>query len=109
MKEDPEFVRRAKDWGGGFIVGGENYGQGSSREHAALAPLAQGIGEQVERAAGHAHSGRVGQHVKLLVGRIDLSNRPSTRSFAHFGDATSQLDSLTVSRVGKGCRQVGPV
>jgi aconitate hydratase len=43
MKEDPEFVRRAKDWGGGFIVGGENYGQGSSREHAALAPLALGI------------------------------------------------------------------
>jgi aconitase A len=43
MKEDPEFVRRARDWGGGFVVGGENYGQGSSREHAALAPLALGI------------------------------------------------------------------
>jgi aconitate hydratase len=43
MKEDPEFVQRAKDWGGGFIVGGENYGQGSSREHAALAPLALGV------------------------------------------------------------------
>jgi aconitate hydratase len=38
MKEDPEFVSRAKKWGGGFIVAGENYGQGSSREHAALAP-----------------------------------------------------------------------
>ncbi len=38
MKEDPEFVGRAKKWGGGFIVAGENYGQGSSREHAALAP-----------------------------------------------------------------------
>jgi aconitate hydratase len=43
MKEDPEFVRRAKEWGGGFIVAGENYGQGSSREHAALAPLALGV------------------------------------------------------------------
>jgi len=43
MKEDPDFVRRAKDWDGGFIVGGENYGQGSSREHAALAPLALGV------------------------------------------------------------------
>jgi aconitate hydratase len=43
MKEDPEFVRRAREWGGGFIVGGENYGQGSSREHAALAPLALGV------------------------------------------------------------------
>jgi aconitate hydratase len=43
MKEDQGFVQRAKDWGGGFIVGGDNYGQGSSREHAALAPLALGV------------------------------------------------------------------
>jgi aconitate hydratase len=42
-KEDPEFVARAKEWGGGFIVGGDNYGQGSSREHAALAPLQLGV------------------------------------------------------------------
>jgi aconitate hydratase len=43
MKEDPDFVRRAKEWQGGFIVAGENYGQGSSREHAALAPLQLGV------------------------------------------------------------------
>src|SRR5712691_4261563 len=42
-KEDPGFVSRAKEWGGGFIVGGDNYGQGSSREHAALAPLQLGV------------------------------------------------------------------
>jgi aconitate hydratase len=42
-KEDPGFVTRAKEWGGGFIVGGDNYGQGSSREHAALAPLQLGV------------------------------------------------------------------
>jgi len=35
---DKGFARRALEKGGGFIVGGENYGQGSSREHAALAP-----------------------------------------------------------------------
>ncbi len=40
---DPEFPRRAKENGGGFIVGGSNYGQGSSREHAALAPLQLGV------------------------------------------------------------------
>ena len=40
---DPEFPARAKANGGGFIVGGVNYGQGSSREHAALAPLYLGI------------------------------------------------------------------
>jgi aconitate hydratase len=42
-KEDPQFVSRAKEWGGGFIVAGDNYGQGSSREHAALAPLQLGV------------------------------------------------------------------
>jgi aconitate hydratase len=42
-KEDPGFVNRAKEWGGGFIVAGDNYGQGSSREHAALAPLQLGV------------------------------------------------------------------
>ena len=35
---DSSFPDRALDKGGGFVVGGENYGQGSSREHAALAP-----------------------------------------------------------------------
>ena len=37
-KVDPEFYDRAVANGGGFIVGGDNYGQGSSREHAALVP-----------------------------------------------------------------------
>jgi aconitate hydratase len=40
---DPSFSGRAKQEGGGFIVGGENYGQGSSREHAALAPMYLGV------------------------------------------------------------------
>ena len=40
---DAHFVKRAKQLEGGFVVGGENYGQGSSREHAALAPMYLGI------------------------------------------------------------------
>ncbi len=40
---DPSFAERALAAGGGIIVGGLNYGQGSSREHAALAPLYLGI------------------------------------------------------------------
>src|ERR671921_408310 len=40
---DPEFRKRLEEWGSGFIVGGDNYGQGSSREHAALAPLQLGV------------------------------------------------------------------
>ena len=40
---DEDFPRRAKNLGKSIIVGGSNYGQGSSREHAALAPLYLGI------------------------------------------------------------------
>ena len=41
--EDKEFATRAQEKKGGFIVGGDNYGQGSSREHAALAPWQLGV------------------------------------------------------------------
>jgi aconitate hydratase len=40
---DPGFRERIREWGGGFIVAGHNYGQGSSREHAAIAPLFLGV------------------------------------------------------------------
>ena len=40
---DPEFPERAKNAGDGIIIGGSNYGQGSSREHAALVPMYLGI------------------------------------------------------------------
>lgn len=40
---DPKFPERCKQEGGGVIIGGANYGQGSSREHAALVPLYLGV------------------------------------------------------------------
>lgn len=40
---DETFVKRCREAGGGLIMGGGNYGQGSSREHAALAPMHLGI------------------------------------------------------------------
>ena len=40
---DPEYHKKAQEMAPGFIVGGHNYGQGSSREHAALAPLHLGV------------------------------------------------------------------
>lgn len=40
---DPEFHKKAQAKNGGFIIAGENYGQGSSREHAALAPKYLGV------------------------------------------------------------------
>lgn len=40
---DHTFPERARKAGGGFVVGGENWGQGSSREHAAIAPMYLGV------------------------------------------------------------------
>jgi aconitate hydratase len=40
---DESFAQRALDSDGGFLVAGENYGQGSSREHAALCPMFLGV------------------------------------------------------------------
>jgi aconitate hydratase len=40
---DPDFINRAEEQGGGFVLADSNYGQGSSREHAALAPRYLGI------------------------------------------------------------------
>jgi aconitate hydratase len=52
---DPEFRKRLKDWGSGIIVAGDNYGQGSSREHAALAPLHLGVKAVVAKSFARIH------------------------------------------------------
>jgi len=52
---DATFVKRAKERGGGFIIGGENYGQGSSREHAALAPMYLGVKAVLARQFARIH------------------------------------------------------
>lgn len=52
---DPNFVKRAKESKGGFIVGGSNYGQGSSREHAALAPMFLGIKAVIAKSFSRIH------------------------------------------------------
>lgn len=52
---DQEFPKRAIEQGGGMIVGGDNYGQGSSREHAALAPLQLGIKAVITKSFARIH------------------------------------------------------
>jgi aconitate hydratase len=54
-RQDPAFHNRTLEWGGGFIVGGHNYGQGSSREQAALAPLHLGIRAIVAKSFARIH------------------------------------------------------
>ena len=53
---DPEFPARAKAAGDGIIVGGSNYGQGSSREHAALVPMYLGIRCVVAKSFARIHA-----------------------------------------------------
>ncbi|WP_136513543.1 aconitate hydratase [Geomonas edaphica] len=52
---DPEFSLRATEKGDGAVVGGENYGQGSSREHAALAPRYLGIRVKLAKSFARIH------------------------------------------------------
>lgn len=52
---DPEFPKRAKEFGGGIIIGGHNYGQGSSREHAALVPLYLGVKAIIAKSFARIH------------------------------------------------------
>ncbi len=50
-----DFRDRARENGGGFILGGENYGQGSSREHAALVPLYLGVKAIIAKSFARIH------------------------------------------------------
>lgn len=52
---DAKFPERALDKNGGFIIGGENYGQGSSREHAALAPKYLGVKAVIVKSFARIH------------------------------------------------------
>jgi aconitate hydratase len=52
---DPDFPRRAKEKGNGVVVAGDNYGQGSSREHAALAPRYLGIRAKIAKSFARIH------------------------------------------------------
>ncbi len=53
---DEEFPSRAKAQGGGIILGGSNYGQGSSREHAAMVPQYLGIKAVVAKSFARIHA-----------------------------------------------------
>jgi len=94
-KIDPGFAARAaqaKDGpNGGVIVGGENYGQGSSREHAALAPLYLGIRAVLAKSFARIHRANLinsgiiplvfenqGDYEKFSVGNVmHIKNAPS--------------------------------
>lgn len=59
---DPEFAARAKAMGKSIIIGGENYGQGSSREHAAINPMYLGVKMVVAKSIARIHKGNLINH-----------------------------------------------
>lgn len=67
---DKTFPERALAEGGGFVIGGENYGQGSSREHAALVPMYLGVQAVIAKSFARIH------HANLAnVGIVPLTFR----------------------------------
>ncbi|MBD3210257.1 aconitate hydratase [Candidatus Micrarchaeota archaeon] len=86
---DPEFPKRAKEKGGGFIIGGENYGQGSSREHAAIAPLYLGVRTVIAKNFARIHKANL---VNWGIVPLEFEN-PSDYDLVEQGDVIS-LESL---------------
>ena len=59
---DPTFAARAKEMGSSIIIGGENYGQGSSREHAAINPMYLGVKAVIAKSIARIHKGNLINH-----------------------------------------------
>ncbi len=58
----PDFAARAKELGSSIIIGGENYGQGSSREHAAINPMYLGVKCVIAKSIARIHKGNLVNH-----------------------------------------------
>jgi aconitate hydratase len=106
---DPDFRKRLKEWGSGLIVGGENYGQGSSREHAALAPLQLGVKVVVAKSFARIHRRNlVAQGILPLTfaaeSDYDKAEVGDCWTFANVRDELSDesTDEVTVEIEGKG-------
>jgi len=96
---DPRFAERARRAGGGFIVGGENYGQGSSREHAALVPMYLGVQAVIARSFARIHQANL-----VNFGILPLVfAQPEDQ--AHF----VQGDRLRIESIGEALEQGAPL
>ncbi|MBQ7949089.1 MAG: aconitate hydratase [Clostridia bacterium] len=98
---DKDFPERAKAKGGGIILGGANYGQGSSREHAALVPLYLGIKAVVAKSFARIH---VANLINFGIVPMTLANPDDYENFAEgdqleiagFADAVANATETTL-------------
>lgn len=79
---DKDFPERAKNMGGGVVLGGFNYGQGSSREHAALVPLYLGVKAVIAKSFARIHFANL---VNFGIVPFTLKN-PDDYDQINFGD-----------------------
>lgn len=86
---DENFYKRALDMGKSIIVGGSNYGQGSSREHAALAPLYLGVKAVITKSFARIH----------MANLINAGILPLTFKNEADYDTISQGDELVIENV----------
>ena len=70
---DPDFSKRAQADGKSFIVGGENYGQGSSREHAAITPMYLGVKMVIAKSFARIHKQNLINHGVTPVVFVDTA------------------------------------
>ena len=89
---DKTFPERAKAAGKSIIVGGSNYGQGSSREHAALVPLYLGVRVVITKSFARIH----------VANLINAGIMPLTFANAEDYEKVSQGDTLSISNVWAG-------
>jgi aconitate hydratase len=94
---DAHFVKRTKQSEGGFVVGGENYGQGSSREHAALAPMYLGIKAILTKSYARIHRSNL----------INFGILPLTFKDPDEFSRIQQGDTLRIPGLRKGLRAGG--
>ena len=85
---DKEFPERAKSKGGGVVLGGINYGQGSSREHAALVPLYLGVRAVIAKSFARIHAANL---INFGIAPITLKNPDDYDRIAE-GDAIEIVD-----------------
>jgi len=96
---DEGFAARAKANGGGVILGGENYGQGSSREHAALAPLQLGVAAVIAKSFARIHKSNL----------INSGILPLTFAAAEDYDRLDMLDELAFADIAGQIAGGGPL
>lgn len=92
---DPEFHDRCKALGNSIIIGGENYGQGSSREHAAIAPMYLGVKAIIAKSMARIHKNNLVNHGVTPL----LFANPTDY------DAFDMFDELLIENIHAGLRQ----